>query len=133
MRGAAIAEEAALVSVRVEAKILEASDSRARGAFGDIGVEVEHRAPFSAAWTEVARRVVARAFEGGYEFGANLVGLGPNARAEPGDNVAALRAKPLHRCHRRFDHPLQRPFPARMRRSDHARALVSKQDHAAVS
>ena len=33
----------------------------------------------------------------------------------------------------RFDHARQRPFPARMRRADDARALVGKQDHAAVS
>ena len=33
----------------------------------------------------------------------------------------------------RFDHSSQRPFPARMRGSDDARALVGKQDHAAIS
>ena len=32
----------------------------------------------------------------------------------------------------RFDHARQRPFPARMRRADDARALVGEQDHAAV-
>src|SRR6478736_2639083 len=53
MRGAAIAEEAALVGVGVEAKILEASDPRARRALGDIGVEVEHRMARSAAGGEV--------------------------------------------------------------------------------
>ena len=33
----------------------------------------------------------------------------------------------------RFDHSRQRPFPARMRRADDARALIGEQDHAAVS
>ena len=55
-----------------------------------------------------------------------------DAGAERGDDVAALGAKPLHRRHGRFDHPRQRAFPARMRRSDDARALVGEQDHAAV-
>src|SRR5271154_6735422 len=133
MGGSAIAEEAALVGVGVEAKILEASDPRARGAFGDISVEVEHRMACPSARGEVARGVVARALEGGDELWTNLVGIVADARAKRGDDAAALGAKPLHRRHGRFDYPRQRAFPARMRRSDDACALVGEQDHAAVS
>src|SRR3984957_8295160 len=60
---------------------------------------------------ELARRVVARAFEGGDEFRANLIGFAADARAEPGDNVSAIGAEPLHRRHRRLDHPRQCAAP----------------------
>src|SRR5260370_9607427 len=73
MGGAAIAEKPALVDVGVEAKILEASNPRARSAFGDISIEVEHRMACPSAWGEVARGV-ARAVEGADELRANLAG-----------------------------------------------------------
>src|SRR5580704_9408057 len=133
MGGAAIAEEPALVGVGVEAKILEASNPRARSAFGNISVEVEHRMICFVARSEVARRVVARAFEGGDELWANLVEIAGDAGSKRGDDVAALGAKPLHRRHGRFDDPSQRAFPAGMRRSDDACALIGEKDHAAVS
>src|SRR5580693_1369683 len=63
MGGAAIAEEPALVGVGVEAKILEPSNPRARSAFGDISIEVEHRMACPSAWGEAARGAVARALE----------------------------------------------------------------------
>src|ERR1700722_10359155 len=132
MGGSAIAEEAALVGVGVEAKILEASDPRALGAFGDISVEVEHRMACPQAGGEVARRVFACAVEGGDELWTNFIGSVADARAKRGDDVAASGPKPLHRLHGRFDDSRQRPFPTRMRRSDDARALVGEQDHAAV-
>src|ERR1700733_10914308 len=104
MRRSAIAKEAPLVGVGVEAKILEASDACACGALRNVGVEVEHRVAWPAARGEVARCVVARAFEGGDEFWANPVGFLADAGSERGDNVAALGAKPLHRCNGRFHH-----------------------------
>src|ERR1700729_3495060 len=82
MRGAAIAEEAAFVGVGVEAKILEASDPRARGALGNIGVKVEHRVGRPAAWDEVARRVIVAGGEGGDELGPHLVGSPADAGSE---------------------------------------------------
>ena len=53
----------------------------------------------------------------------------------PSAATISLRAgaETLHRADSRFDHSGQRPFPARMRGADDARALVGEQDHAAVS
>jgi hypothetical protein len=50
----------------------------------------------------------------------------------PSVATTSLRVAPLHRRDGRFDHTRQGPFPAGVRGSDDARALIGKQDHAAI-
>src|SRR6185437_4866625 len=104
MRGAAIAEESALVAVGVEAEVLELANAGAQGAFGYIGVEVEHRVARSRARSKVASRVAVCGREGGDQLWANLVGFGPDAGAQRRSDIAAPRAEPLHRRDGGLDH-----------------------------
>src|SRR5271157_2605619 len=73
MGRAAVAEEAVLVGVGVESEILEPADARAGGAFGYIGLEIEHRLARLAAGDEKAPRLFVGLGESCDEFGADFI------------------------------------------------------------
>src|SRR5271168_5589082 len=94
VRRATIAEEAGLVGVRIEAGILEIADARARGACGDIAVQIEHRATLLDARDEEPRPVGVRRGESGDEFGADFVRSLRDTGPEGGANARANGAQP---------------------------------------
>ena len=66
------------------------------------------------------------------EVDPNLKGFLADRRADHRHDVFACRPKPHHRIDCRIEYAVQRPLPARMCRTDHARVLVRKQHWLAI-
>src|SRR5262249_31520280 len=125
-------EKAVSIGVGAQAHVLHLTDIGAPEPSRDIAGKIEQRMAFARGGPEeaITRRILGA--EAGDEIGADLIVALADHRAEPGADLAALGAKPLHGIDRRFDDPGERAAPAGMRRSDDAGLRVGKEDRPAI-
>src|SRR5690242_14034463 len=126
MRAAAIAVKPDGIGVGAKPEIFHLVYAGTLEPRGDVAGKIEHRVARARSGSKEAAGGGIVVVKAGDEIGPDLVIVAPDHRPDCRPDLAAPRAKPLHRRDGRFDDAGERPAPAGMRDPDHAGARIGK-------